>query len=362
LLFRLWTPSFSTVEILSESSPPPLADAAPYVDEQSHFDSKVANSGPLGRRALRRNARVLLRNHSLGHRDILLSTNALGFRDRPLTEKTVPRVLFLGDSITMADYLHEEETFVRRVEALASEYGTRIETINAGVGAASIGDELALWQETGAVVRPDVVVLCFYLNDFQRSPAMVVRPIPIWLRISRIGVYLWSSWRSEAAGSAPFPSAAEINVWRQRLSNKMEKEAGAQGREIDPFEQQVLDRFDDWGGAWSDDVWQEVLAPALTRAQDLARMQRAQLVVAVMPVSFQVEAVHPDDRPQQRAAALAHSLGIPFLDLLPPLRSAHQAEPESALFYDHCHHTPRGADVVARAVAPFVIPILRELR
>ncbi len=113
-------PPTSLVEVAVGGSTPRLQqeNAEPLVAQEAGFDGMVARGGGSVRRVLRANAHVLLRNHGLSHRDIPLRTNELGFRNPPLGDKSRPRVLFLGDSITMADYLYEEETFVRRVETL----------------------------------------------------------------------------------------------------------------------------------------------------------------------------------------------------------------------------------------------------
>jgi hypothetical protein len=50
-------------------------------------------------------------------------------------------------------------------------------------------------------------------------------------------------------------------------------------------------------------------------------------------------------------------LDIPLLDLLPILRS--QCEyPAVEMFYDQCHHTPTGNELIARAIADFLAPLL----
>ena len=79
------------------------------------------------------------------------------------------RLLFLGDSFTMAQNLPEEETFVGRTAGLLTQalpFPTRC--INAGVNGYSTYQELASYRYHGRKVQPDVVVLCFFVgNDFR---------------------------------------------------------------------------------------------------------------------------------------------------------------------------------------------------
>jgi hypothetical protein len=83
----------------------------------------------------------------------------------------------LGDSITFANYLREESTYVHLVGTLGAQMGRSWNTINTGVGTIGLANELAILKETGLSVHPDVVVLDFYLNDFQESPGVfMVQP------------------------------------------------------------------------------------------------------------------------------------------------------------------------------------------
>ncbi|MCX6349325.1 MAG: hypothetical protein NTV79_07490 [Candidatus Aureabacteria bacterium] len=73
---------------------------------------------PQGRRLIP-GSRVLIKNHRISGQDVLMEVNSLGFRDSelpPTKEKDELRVLVLGDSITWADYLPREETYVERTE------------------------------------------------------------------------------------------------------------------------------------------------------------------------------------------------------------------------------------------------------
>ena len=65
------------------------------------------------------NARLLIKNHRISGRDIVMETNSLGFRNEKVPEVKPAdelRILVLGDSITWGSYLQAEETYVERTE------------------------------------------------------------------------------------------------------------------------------------------------------------------------------------------------------------------------------------------------------
>ena len=84
------------------------------------------------------------------------------------------------------------------------------------------------------------------------------------------------------------------------------------------------------------------------------------LYVVAFPVYDQVDADFVHDYPQQQLRRIAGELGIPMLDLLPPLRAAlahwkaEGHDPAQRLFYDWCHHTPAGSELIAREVHAFL--------
>ena len=100
-----------------------------------------------------------------------LHINATGQRGDAVGERAPGelRVLFLGDSFTMAHNRPEDDTFVGRTAALLEQklpFPTRC--INGGVNGFSTCQELAYYRYFASKLQPDVVVLCFFLgNDFR---------------------------------------------------------------------------------------------------------------------------------------------------------------------------------------------------
>jgi len=306
---------------------------------------------PTGRR-LRANTEVTIENHYLSHRTIVLRTNSLGFRGPEIGANSRPRVLFLGDSITMAHYLPEEETFTSLVGTLSAAAGAPLETVNAGVGGIGLETELAILRETGLRVGPDVVVLEFYLNDVQQSPGVRLLPVPALLG--------WSVLARTVAGVVPHLlgrddweiGEEEMAGWLREIRRRAPAASGDPVKSPGAFNALVQDNYRDWGSAWSDSVWTRI-DPILAEFKRQADLHHFRLVVVAHPAEPQVRAEFVSDWPQRRLAESAQRLGLPVLDLLPALRAAARRG-DGPLFYDVCHHTPEGSRVVAETILEFL--------
>ena len=317
---------------------------------------------PTGRR-LRARTHVTIENHRLSGRRIEIETNSLGYRNRELGDKRGLRILFLGDSITFGDYVDEDQTFVRLVEARARAEGRDWETINAGVGGIGLDNEIAILLETGLATEPDVVVLDFYLNDFQASPGVRVARLSPPFDRSVLLRYLAEAYAAASAQirlAVAGTDASKIDwaAWDEALAADWPPESG---REEATFLRLARTHVHDWGGAFSPLVWDH-LRPRLEELVWLSREHGFRLAVVMFPVRAQVITRAVYDAPQRRLEKELAALGVPALDLLPLLRSAHQGG-GTPLFYDHCHPTPRGNALVAGAIDDFlverVVPVAR---
>ncbi len=290
---------------------------------------------------LRTNVDAVIAKHKLSGQQVRISTNSLGLRHREIGPKNSNRLLFLGDSITLADYLPDHLTFVRLVEKQASKDGRNWECINAGIGAVGLDSEVALYFEVEDSVDPDIVVLNLYLNDFSDSVAWVDR-LPAVLHHSYLVSYTTTIvMQVRALLADDDPGLERLDDWRKDFEESLNSKKGPPT----PLERQALARFRDWGGAWSHHTW-DAMRPTLEQlATDTEALNR-RLLLVLHPVRDQVESPKLDDRPQRYFLDLAADLKLPALDLLSPLREAHDTN-HQPLFFDHCHHTQRGAEIVA---------------
>jgi lysophospholipase L1-like esterase len=298
---------------------------------------------------------------------LVYRTNALGYRNPPIGPKHGRRILFLGDSITFGLGVNEEHTFVRRIEDLAGRDGRHWETVNAAVNGLGTNGEIAVLHETGLSVEPDVVVLGFYLNDFLESPGIYLRTLPGVLDRSVLAhqvahvasrYLLLAQSTREARDSPPMLKAPdEIFAWRdefRRHSTVMPRQ-GTPSPATARFNALVLRFFEDWGGAFSPHVWPEVEA-LLAEYVRVARRHAIRPVIVAFPVRYQMETMPLPDYPQQRLREITGRLEVPYLDLLPRLRSEDErgGAGHEPLYLDHCHLTPRGHAVVAEAIYEFL--------
>jgi hypothetical protein len=308
---------------------------------------------------LRPNHRVIIDRHDVGGRSgIVIQTNSIGYRNPEVGPRRARRILFLGDSITFADYLPADETFVRRIEALARADGRDWETINAGVGGVSLAAEIAILKETGLALAPDVVVLGWYLNDFQGSAAMPTSRLPPLLRRSRlIGALDAALARRRALQQRRrdgFATGLDLVELRNRFRQTHDLDASGDLRadNLPAFHFQVWRQFEDWGGSWAPEVWEHQEA-LLTELRRLADEHRFQLAIVAFPCAPQVEAGAPDDFPQQQLARIATSLNIPLYDTLPDLR-AQWRQTGQPVFFDACHPTAPTNRFLAEKIDAFL--------
>lgn len=299
-----------------------------------------------------RNAKVKILNHQLTNRDIDIATNSIGFRyselssEKPATEK---RVLFLGDSVTLNNYLPEDETFTRIAEKIINDNSRRLsyQFINAGVEDIGITEEMEILKEDGLSIKPDAVVINFYLND-SRPPwgFEAEQGHPGWIRRYSFAVqwilnrYQLSSWFTKT-GTERMKWVNDQYKYKWWLSeNELRSLAKSAAY--------------DWGAAWEQDSW-TVVDQKLAELKNLSEKFGFRVVVIAFPVEFQLRANFIDDLPQKKLSALAQKYNFLFLDLLPTLRQSylinHPIGKEPYL--DQAHLTTFGNEVVAEVIAKF---------
>lgn len=187
-----------------------------------------------------------------------VAVNSLGLRGpEPRTPRAARRVLLLGDSLVYGQGVADSETLPALLEQQLSAHGD-YEVLNAGLRAYATHQELAWLDEIGPLLRPDVVVLCWYWNDLEerdvaRTFERLERSGPIafdlsapargrelwaWrakqlLRRSTLAMVLWDRLNT-AERLAPSPS--EIEAGLERLAGYLARfrqrcaELGAEAR------------------------------------------------------------------------------------------------------------------------------------
>ncbi len=310
---------------------------------------------PTGMR-MRANTHAVIENHRLGGLTVDIETNSLGQRNRELGQKERPRVLFIGDSITVQDYLPEEQTIVRLVEQLSEKTDEPLETVNAGVGAIGLANELAILMETGFATEPDVVVLNWYLNDAESSSGVEILEPSGVLAHSRLAELLLAS----VAGLEPNRIRRDVSTispemnraWRAQLEADFPGRPGDYVTEPEAFNLRIQDLLFDWGSAFAAGAW-ERMSPIIEEMKRQVDAHGAKFVIVAFPVREQIDAEFLHDYPQQRLAELAERLDIPMLDLLPILRRDARAN-DGRYYWDWCHPSPLGSEIIANAILAFL--------
>ena len=181
-------------------------------------------------------------------RTVAHTTNRLGFRGGkfPLLETRgghiVPdgrkpdafRIVFLGDSVTFGEGVHDADTFVQRVgRRLSTRLGYPVEVYNFGVGGHNSSDALWVWQRYASHLDADLVVYTFVLNDAEPrlfrldetsgQPTRVPRPIEPrrarwtgrpdgWWAGSRLARLAWKTWADRKLQAATSEYYRELNA------------------------------------------------------------------------------------------------------------------------------------------------------
>jgi lysophospholipase L1-like esterase len=304
---------------------------------------------------MRANTRAVIAHHATSGLTVEVRTNSLGYRGPELGPKRRKRVLFLGDSITVQNYLPESETWVRRVEQLSLATAEPLEAVNAGVDGAGLANELAILDETGLSVDPDVVVLAWYLNDANSSPGVRLPQIPHWLQHSVLAQRLYRAlmiWHPDFVPTADSELTEATRArWRAELAAQIPPGEGDKKTDPAAFNAFILLLPDDWGLGWSPSAW-EHMRPMFAELKRQADLHGFELLIVAFPLIDQVEVDYLYDYPQRQLEAIGGELGVPVLDLLPVLRE-HRRD-AARLFYDWCHPTAEGNEVIAPAVLRFI--------
>lgn len=103
--------------------------------------------------------------------------NTIGLRDREFLPEPAPgvhRVLVLGDSMTFGWGVDQDLTYAkvaeRTINARRPNGLSEVEVINSGVGNYNTTQQVAYFKQRGLRLRPQQVVLGYYINDAEPTP------------------------------------------------------------------------------------------------------------------------------------------------------------------------------------------------
>lgn len=305
-----------------------------------------------------------------------------GLRDREFAipkPAEVTRVMLLGDSVVFGVDVAVEEALSRQLqERLRAALPARsIEVMNAGVHGWSPHNELAWFEAEGVRFQPDLVVVVFCLND-------VADPHLHWQYAQGLSASIPAAALPDADyhrdHAAPRLAAQfDRHQRRQRqplrtlrrsalfrlLSDAMEPSPSEPMRTVDGRSWRTRITGED---ELSIDVLMDVASPQwrwlrgkYTALRDAVRSTGAELVVASVPLAYQLEPDYPFV-PQDHLAAFCAELGVDYVSALPALRGTDPSEVflgESSGREDIWHLTAAGLGKVADALTPCVTQHLK---
>ncbi len=316
----------------------------------------------------------------VGNETIRIRTNAHGMHWRDVTIAKPPgikRVAFLGDSFTFGCWAADfDRTFVGVFDSRLRSRG--VEALNFGVGGYGLLHEELLLREEVQRFSPDfVVVVLFAGNDIRdtflglRSQRLVEGTAELDQAVIRERVPAeWLVKDTTRAAECPPASSLDAGVRRLAVFRALDSLVALQRPCVEFRVNRSFTAYSFWSQkpypAVAEAAKDEFLA-ALERIGALCRSMDARLLIAALPTRDQVYARHwtgPDYDiafPQGYVQTFARERGIPFLDLLPPLREHVAATRERPYWPDDIHLNDRGHELIGNWLARwFRLLVLRR--
>jgi lysophospholipase L1-like esterase len=257
-------------------------------------------------------------------------------RAKPAGER---RVLYAGDSFTYGHNVGDAETLPAQLERMLSEACGPARVINAGVSGTAIAGQDEMIRR-GLPLDPDLVVLMYHENDIDE------------LAFSRI----WDQLAENRRIKSRFPVSVVYHLLRNSALWNLAQDVRRRLRDHPPQSAEWrADEGREEGPAVADADAPAIVAARAEYAERL-RALRDTLGARGIPFVF-VLYPHPGSvrdghgaRDYDWIRATAEGLGVPVVDLLPPLRGSGVALETLYLLPDDYHPAPAGFAVAARTV------------
>ncbi|NOY39130.1 MAG: hypothetical protein GXO95_02545 [Nitrospirae bacterium] len=325
----------------------------------------IQNPNGTGSCRLRPNVNIVTK---LGNKDIVIKTNSYGMwwrevsRDNPL-KKT--RIAFVGDSFTFGVWADTfEKTSVGVFDSLMD--SKKYEVLNFGVPGFGPPDIELQLREDILAFKPDYVILMFYNgNDFKDA----------YLGLHKYKIVDGIAEWNESVENEKIPEAfrrkksiensiKDFALYRRfdslismYLSRRKHSDSGSDFRVSRMFGSQTF---------WSHKVYPEVAIKAKDIAlNDLENIRRLlaehniRLAIVAIPYEEQIYATsltgknYDVNLPQRYVQEYAEAHSIPYLDLLPILRSYVRREKKPIYVPNDIHFNNEGHYIVGKSIADF---------
>jgi len=304
----------------------------------------------------RREVRIRTNRHGMHWRDVTIRKND-GRR----------RIAFLGDSFTFGSWAGGyEESFVGTFDKSVSP--ERWEVLNFGVGGYGLADEELLLREQVLEFSPSyVIVVVFAGNDFRDTYLGIDKESIIdgaaELQDTKVRAVVPAELLvDDTTVSAPCALAPGPRRWLEGLSSfrLMSPWLGIENLCIEFAVNRNFTMYTFWSQYPYPDTAlaaKDAVVETLTRMDSLLEEHRAHLAIVTLPTSEQVHArtetgVDYDiGFPQAYLQVFARDQDIPYLDLLPILRSHVRGTNERLFLAGDPHLNNRGHEIVGEHIA-----------
>jgi len=287
--------------------------------------------------------------------------NSYGLRNRELDAKQGGefRVLVLGDSHVYGQGLSDDEVFTtkleRRLHSLnESQREGSFNVINAGARAYSVNQEIIFLRTSGMQFLPDLVLLCFYVNDLE-----LVDTNEAYRRARSInngGAYLFDVQRPDGIVARAMWEAVQI-LRRSRVLMFANDTLNA-FRAGNDYEARFLH------GEIDDDI-----RARLIQVTDQFREFKAILsengiagLVIIIPSANQLLPQFASDQYQRLVADAARGVGLEVIDLLPAFRARFRDPHALPILAFDGHYDATAHQLIADTLYPVVAATAERIR
>jgi len=268
------------------------------------------------------------RHRANAHAELMgedVRTDSHGFRGPELSPHAaagVARIAFEGDSIAMGWGVAEKETMPNQVVAMLQAQGRKVDGFNLGVGNYNTSQELASYKDIGAPMKPDILVLIYFINDAEPMPA-----------------YSDINWFEEH-------SQAWV-VFKYRLDALLRSSG-----EVPDWKKYYRDLYNPDRDGW------KKTQQSLAEFARLAREQGTRLVVVNVPELHELKP-YPFADVTAKVRSVVEAEGVSFVDLMPTVENL---DPSSLWVTVPDPHPNGKADIaMSRGIVPALLPLLDEL-
>lgn len=258
-------------------------------------------------------------------------TNSLGIRGPETSREKSSgkfRIVGIGDSFTFGTGVRYQDTFLSVLQKKLNKAARRktYEVLNMGVMGYNTRHEVLLLKYLGIELNPDLVVLCFFLNDSGAGSTHSVfnvdaskETLPWWRRASRILDHI--AFKIERHNAVP----ALVDAYKESYQ---ENSPG----------------------------WMEARL-YLKKAKSLAIEHDFELVLMIFPLLWDLNDGYPFAEIHEKVSAYAKSEQIPVLDLLPAF--AGFDGPELWVHPNNQHPNEQGHEIAGEALYAFLVKKMR---